>query len=377
MKPIRAATFFGVPLFVTPGGFLLLGGIAVLLALNVYPDVHAEASAGVHVSMAIASALLFVFTIALHELAHCLAARAFHAQVKSVTINFLGGVSQISRESKTPGEELIVAGVGPLTNLVIAVALLGGWRMLGAPNDSAGAIVVVWLGSMNAAIAVLNFVPAFPLDGGRIFRSFAWMVTKNPSRATQATAWVTRVVAWAMMAAGAAVLTGADLVIAASPSSGVWLSFIGFFLSNAANQALFRDRLSTELDRYSAGELMSNPPVVQTSASVGSLARGVLEINPRVCYFVEDEGRLAGIISAYQMREVPLAQWDTTSAGEAMIPRAKLQPTTADRGLAQVLLEMENADITHMPVVTDGRVVGVIGRDRILGVLQKAGLLGR
>jgi Zn-dependent protease len=377
MKPFRTATFFGVPVFVTPGGLLLFAGIAALLATKVYPDVFEQGSIATHVAMAIVSALLFFLTIALHELGHCIVARAFHSQVKSVTINFIGGVSQISRESKTPVEELLVAGIGPVTNLAIAAALLGAWGLMGTPTDSAGGIVMVWLGSMNAAIAVLNFVPAFPLDGGRIFRSFAWMATKNPSRATVATAWVTRGVGWAMMATGAAVLAGADLVVATSPSSGVWLVFIGFFLNNAAAQALFRDRLSTELDRYSAGQLMSNPPVVQTSASVGSLARGVIEINPRVCYFVEDEGRLAGIISSYQMREVPLAQWDTTSAGDAMIPRAKLQPTTADRGLAQVLLDMENADITHMPVVTDGQVVGVIGRDRILGVLQKAGLLGR
>ena len=53
MKPLRAATFFGVPVFVTPGGFLLLGGIAVLLALNVYPQVFEEATTGVHLAMAV------------------------------------------------------------------------------------------------------------------------------------------------------------------------------------------------------------------------------------------------------------------------------------------------------------------------------------
>ena len=356
---------------------LLFGGIAAILATSAYPNVLEKGSVSTHVAMGIASALLFFVTIAIHELGHCLVARAYNAQVKSVTFYFMGGVSQISRESKTPVEELLVAGIGPVTNLLIAAGLFGMWRMFGAPDESAGGIVLLWLASMNAAIAVLNFIPAFPLDGGRIFRSIAWMVTGDPSRATRATAWVTRGVAWAMMASGAAVIAGADLVIANSPSSGIWLVFIGIFLNNAANQALFRDRLATELNRYSAGQLMLDPPVVQASVSVGSLARGVLELNPRVCYFVEEEGRLAGIISAYQIREIPLAAWDTTSAGEAMIPRAKLQSTAADRGLAQVLLDMETADVTHMPVVTDGRVVGVIGRDRILGVLQKAGLIGR
>lgn len=377
MKSLRAGTYFGVPIIFTPGSFLLFGGIAALLATQVYPDLFEQGSTTTHIVMAVVSAFLFFLTIALHELGHCLVARAYRVPVKSITFYFMGGVSQITRDAKTPLEELLIAIVGPATNIAIALALLGGWQVFLGTTETAVGMVVLWLATMNGVIAVLNLVPALPLDGGRIFRSLAWMVTKNPSLSTRSTAWLTRGLAWAMMAAGILAIFRVNVFLANDLTGGAWLLFVGFFLGNAATQALFRDRLSTELDRYSAGELMMNPPVVQSSASVGSLARGVLEINPRVCYFVEDDGRLAGILGAPQMRLVPLGAWDTTSAGDAMVPRARLQATAPDRGLAQVLLEMETDDLTYMPVVDQGRVVGVIGRDRILGVLQKAGLLGK
>jgi predicted transcriptional regulator len=72
---------------------------------------------------------------------------------------------------------------------------------------------------------------------------------------------------------------------------------------------------------------------------------------------------------------VPEPLWDTTTAGEAMVPSAKLRATNPDQSVADVLMEMETEDLTHMPVVKEGRVIGVIGRDRIIGMLQQSGLL--
>ena len=136
-------------------------------------------------------------------------------------------------------------------------------------------------------------------------------------------------------------------------------------------------RVIATLDGYTAGGLMlADPPVVDATMTVGALARGVLEINPRVCYFVEDHGRLAGIIGAYQMRAVPEADWDTTTAGQAMVPSALLHAVAPERSATDVLLELETADLTHLPVVREGRVLGVIGRDRIIGLLKQKGFLG-
>ena len=151
---------------------------------------------------------------------------------------------------------------------------------------------------------------------------------------------------------------------------------IGLFLENAARQSLAQNRFVEALGKYRAGDLMvSNPPVVEGNVSVAALARGVLELNPRVCYFVERDGKLAGIISAYQMRAVPEAMWDATTAAQAMVPSERLHATSPDDRASDVLMAMETEELLHMPVVSDGRVVGVISRDRLISVLRQSGLV--
>jgi CBS domain-containing protein len=161
-----------------------------------------------------------------------------------------------------------------------------------------------------------------------------------------------------------------------SPVQGIWFLFIGFFLETTARQNLVQSRAIRALDRYNAEDLMhADPPVVDRDVAVGLLARGVIELNPRICYFVEDNGKLAGILSAYQMLRIPEARWDATTAGHAMIPSNRLHAVKPDRKASEVLMEMEEEDLTHLPVVQDGRVLGVVGRDRLIGVLRQAGFL--
>jgi CBS domain-containing protein len=214
------------------------------------------------------------------------------------------------------------------------------------------------------------------MDGGRVFRSLIWMVSRNFYSSTMVAAWTGRGIAWAGMGAGILAVMGTNVFIANNPIGGVWLILIGLFLENAARQSLLQTRVVRALERYRATDLMiADPPVVPSDTTIERLASGVLEINPRVCYFVEDQGRLAGIISAYQMVCVPQPAWQTTTAADAMVPATRLVPVDPERLASDILLEMENHEATHFPVVRDGRVIGVIGRDRILNVLHQAGFL--
>ncbi|MEX1103131.1 MAG: site-2 protease family protein, partial [Dehalococcoidia bacterium] len=326
--------------------------------------------------MAAVSAPLFFASIVIHELAHSMVAKFYKIPVKSITLFALGGVAHITRDATRPFAELLMALAGPLMSVVIGFVFFLTWVALGAQEERAVDFVLIGLGGMNVVLAVFNMIPLFPMDGGRVFRSLVWLVTGNYFRATSVAGWTGRVLAWGLMGAGALGMAGVDVYLANDTLSGFWLLAIGFFLENAARTSLVQNRLVAALNRYKTEELMvSDPPVVDSAISVGSLARGVIEINPRVCYFVEDQGKLAGILSAYQMRAVPEPLWDSTTAGEAMVPSAKLRATNPGQSVADVLMEMETENLTHMPVVTEGRVVGVIGRDRIIGMLQQSGLL--
>ena len=376
MSNIKLGSILGIPILVNPSFFLLFAVITVILGTSFYPDVHQDASGWTYAAMAAVSAPLFFASIVIHELAHSMVARWFKIPVRSITLFALGGVAHITRDATRPWSELLMAIAGPLMSLAIGFLFFGAWLAIGASEDRAVDAVLVGLGGMNIVLAIFNMIPLFPMDGGRVFRALVWLVTGSHYRATSVAGWTGRVLAWGLMAAGAMAMTGVDVYLADNTLSGLWLLGIGFFLENAARTSLLQNRLVSALNRYKTSELMvSDPPVVESDISVASLARGVIEINPRVCYFVEHHGALAGILSAYQMRAVPEPLWDTTTAGEAMVPSAQLRATNPDQSVADVLMEMETENLTHMPVVREGRVVGVIGRDRIIGMLQQSGVL--
>ncbi len=377
MRNFKLGTILGIPILVSPSFFVLFAVITVILGANFYPEAHAGASAWTYTLMAMVSAPLFFSSIVLHELGHSVIARFYKIPVKSITLFALGGVAHISRDATRPVAELLMALAGPFMSLLIGGAFIGAWFLFGAGDSSAVDAVLLGLGGMNIVLAIFNLIPLFPMDGGRVFRSIVWLITGNYHRATSIAAWTGRFMAWGLMGAGVLAMTGMDVFLASDTFSGLWLLGIGFFLENAARTSLLQNRLIGALNRYKTQELMIvDPPVVEADMSIAALARGVIDINPRVCYFIEDHGKLAGILSAYQMRAIPEPLWDTTTAAQAMVPTAKLRATGLDRPISDVLVDMEAQDLTHMPVVADGRVVGVIGRDRIIGVLQKDGLIG-
>lgn len=373
---IRVGTLAGIPILISPSWFILFGLTTWLLATQFYPDALQDADRTTHYLMAASSVLLFFASIVIHELAHSLVARAYKIPVKSITLFILGGVAQITREAAKPLHELLMAAAGPLTSFALSAFFFGVWFALGAENTRPVDYVVIWLALMNIVLGVFNFLPAFPMDGGRVFRSICWMVTGNFDRATSIAAWTGRGFAWAGIAAGIAAMAGQNVILANNPASGAWLIFLGLFLENAARRSLQQNRLVGELRLYRAEDVMShNLPVVDGAQTVGSLARGVIDLNPRVCYLVEDHGSLAGLISGYELRSIPENLWDSVTARQAMVPSDALRATAREQLVSDVLLEMEIEELLHMPVVENGRVIGVIARDRIMKLLVQAGLL--
>ncbi|HEY4669344.1 MAG TPA: site-2 protease family protein [Tepidiformaceae bacterium] len=376
MRHIRLGALFGIPILIHPLWFIIFGLTTLILAREVYPSALEDDGTATHVTLALASAVLFFASILLHELAHSLVARVYAIPVKSITLFLFGGVAQITRDATKPLNELLMALAGPATSMLLALAFFAIWALTGGATDRPLEVMLIWLGLMNGVLAVFNMLPAFPMDGGRVFRSAVWLVSGSYHRATSVAAWTGRGFAWAMMTLGFLWLLGFDTYVTGTPVNGGWMILIGLFLENAARQSLAQNRFVEALGKYRAGDLMvSNPPVVEGNVSVAALARGVLELNPRVCYFVERDGKLAGIISAYQMRAVPEAMWDATTAAQAMVPSERLHATSPDDRASDVLMAMETEELLHMPVVSDGRVVGVISRDRLISVLRQSGLV--
>ncbi|MFN8470829.1 MAG: site-2 protease family protein [Anaerolineae bacterium] len=148
--------------------------------------------------------LLFV-CVTLHELGHSLVARVFGIKVNDIVLSPLGGIAFLTRLPEKPLHELLIAVAGPLVNVVIAVFLLAVGILAGVQSESLARMAAalrqpslgtlwLWLILANVSLVLFNIIPAFPLDGGRIFRALLALAMGNV-RATQVAALVGQIMA--------------------------------------------------------------------------------------------------------------------------------------------------------------------------------------
>ncbi|MFI5086691.1 MAG: site-2 protease family protein, partial [Actinomycetales bacterium] len=128
--------------------------------------------------IALVYALLLLFSVLVHELAHALMARTFGWPTQKIVLNLWGGHTQFENFTATPARSLVVAFAGPVANLVLAGA---GWiviSVLPARPDTLTLGVVGLLANIfmwaNLLIGGFNVLPGLPLDGGRLVESIVW-----------------------------------------------------------------------------------------------------------------------------------------------------------------------------------------------------------
>ncbi len=159
-------------------------------------------------------ALMFLVSVAAHELGHALVGRRRGVPAGTVVLGFLGGLAPLSIRAARPRDELLIAIAGPLLSGVAALVLtaLGLLVVTVAPEVGVVADALIVVGLLNLAMATLSLVPAMPVDGGRVVRAIVWARTGDPDRASLVSARVGRLVGWAIVGIGVAAVL-ANLVL--------------------------------------------------------------------------------------------------------------------------------------------------------------------
>ena len=226
--------------------------------------------------LAVLTAFGFFGSILLHELGHAFVAIRRGISISTITLWILGGLTRMDRDSDSPGTEFKVAVAGPLVTLAIVLACLAigvaavgahefARAMLGHRTSTTGGLlaVVAWLGSINLFILILNLIPAFPLDGGRIARSIAWKVTGDRNRGTAVAAALGRALSFVVIAFGLVTLLRGNLF------DGLWLVLIGWFIAQAARGAILQTEFAKRIEGITVADLMDSEPVaIPENASV-------------------------------------------------------------------------------------------------------------
>jgi Zn-dependent protease len=162
----------GIRIGVNWSVLIIVALLAYGLAAGQFPAEVPRRPEAEYVVAAIVTAVAYMGSLLAHELAHSLVARRNGVQVEGITLWLLGGVSRLQGEIPDPGAEVRVAGVGPLTSLVLGgVFTLVAWLLHASGVGGVVVAALAWLGGINILLAVFNVIPAAPLDGGRLLQA--------------------------------------------------------------------------------------------------------------------------------------------------------------------------------------------------------------
>jgi CBS domain-containing protein len=221
---------------------------------------------------------------------------------------------------------------------------------------------------MNLFLGAFNLAPGFPMDGGRILRSALWGLTGNYRQSTRWASRVGQLMAYTLMAVGFAGII--RLIPWLDPVGSLWLIVLGMFLESAARQSWRQVRTLEFLKTFHARDVMTTDfPTIEASASIAE----VLAANPAAlragCVFVVEDERVVGFIQADALRSLSRAGWQTTPAGELMTPAARVRVAGPEEDAASILQTMEAEDLSGLPVVAGGRLLGFVSREGLARLL--------
>jgi len=365
-RSFQIARIRGIAIEIHPSWLLILGLITWTLADSFFPDQYPNWNTATYWVVGGTAALLLFATVLVHELAHALVAIRRGLPVPKITLFIFGGVSQMSRQPRTAGEEFAIAAAGPATSVVIAIVSAAAGFGLHTINEQAEA-VAYYLAIVNTLLAFFNFLPGFPLDGGRVLRSLAWRRTKSFRRATEIAAGVGETFGYALMAGGVV------LLLAGAAIDGLWFLFIGWFLMSAAKGESQNLQLEGILAKLKARDVMREDfATVTPGHSVQEVVDDYMVGRGERAVVVADERGVLGLITVSDVSRVPRATWPNAPVQGVMTPREKVVTVAADAVARDVLVLIGERRLNQIPVLDGGRMIGMITRRELLDRIQLA-----
>jgi CBS domain-containing protein len=243
------------------------------------------------------------------------------------------------------------------------------WFVLGQREDEPASLVLEWLFLMNLVLAIFNMAPGFPMDGGRVLRSLLWGVSGNLLKATRLATLVGRGLGYSLMLVGFLSLVGVISFI--DPWSGVWMGLLGMFLESSAKQSWFQARAMETLSKYTTADVLDEDTETVTE---NEPARRMADRGGRhFAYFVTDEDeRVVGVVTDRELDARKPAEARNLTAGQLMVKPEDFETAAPSETGDKLLQRMEGSSLWHLPVVSEGRLIGTVSKEKLLLLLARA-----
>jgi Zn-dependent protease len=378
---IKLMDLFGIRVGVDGSWFLIL--FLMIFWLSGYFRHSLHSSDGVAYLTTVVTVLVLFASLIVHELGHALVARSQGIEVRRIDLFLFGGLTQMSRDAASPGEDFKIAAAGPLATLgfvllclALDLAIVGPHRLVHAAKlDSTVRITPVllslsWLLFWNVLLLVFNLVPAFPLDGGRIARSIVWRVTGEKQRGTRIAAKMGQ--GFAVILAG----LGVWLMLGYASFTGLWLIAIAFLLGQSARGAMMQTALSERIEGVRVADIMDPQPVAISAPTPVSQALDEFFLRYGWSWFpvIDEAGRFVGIARRERLQATQDAGEGWLTVGSALeSEEAGTWRVDEDRPLTDVLSSEALGRLgALMAVDAEGVLRGVVTVKQVRRALQTA-----
>lgn len=332
-----------------------------------FPATYPGLSSYVYAWMGIVVAIGVFFSIVFHEFSHSIVARRFGMPIRGITLFIFGGVAEMEQEPESPRAEFLMAVAGPISSFLLALVL---WLLeavaLAWALPSAVIGVLATLVTINLMVAIFNLVPAFPLDGGRMFRAVLWHYRQDLYSATNIASRFGRGFGLVLMVLGAVTFINGNLL------GGMWWFVIGLFIRGVATSSYQTLILKDIVSDQPVRQFMRGDPV--TVAPAISIAEWIEDYVYRHHYKmfpVVDGSRLLGCVTIDRIRSIDKSQWPQTTVGEILEPVSADNAVSADEDTMTLLPQMlQRGGRSRYMVVDDGKLVGIIALKDLLELLS-------
>ncbi len=360
--------WFGIAFYLDASWFLIAAIVTYQLSEKFFPaELHGR-SHGVYLALGTGAALLFFLSILLHELGHSLISQRCGIPVPRITLLFVGGLAEISREPDDAKSELKIALGGPAVSVLLSILFKLAQFGFAALGFSGLALVCDWLAQTNLALVIFNMIPGYPLDGGRVLRALIWAKTGRLRRATYISSRIGIGFSWLL------IFVGAWLLLRPEPAwNGFVFLLIGFFLKSAAESGYANAVQREVLAGVRVRDLMTaNPAVIPDTLPLNLAVEDFFLSGHYVVYPVcAADGEFRGLLQLDFLKEVPREKWPYTSVGDVVAEKSSdALRIGVNESAARAMRLLLAPELSRLAVIEEGRLVGIVTRHDILNFIE-------
>jgi Zn-dependent protease/CBS domain-containing protein len=367
------ADILGFKIRIDPSWLLIAALIVWSLANGYFPDELPGLSQLEYAALGTFSMFGLFASLILHELSHSLVARRYNLAISGITLFVFGGVAELEEEPKTPSSEFWIAIAGPIMSFCLAGIFYVLAALLTYLDISPTLIVVVgYLALINFVLAVFNLIPAFPLDGGRIFRAALWAYKKDLLQATSIAS--TMGVGFGLFL----VITGILSVFSQNLIGGLWSILIGFFVISASRSSYQNLVTASLMKGINVDTLMSRDVyTTQITNSVLDVVDNTI-IAKNVTFVPVLEGdHILGFVTLSMLQEIDAENRDTTLIGDIYAPTNAQNTISSDEMMDDAFKKISSNGIRKLIVERNGQLAGVLTLSDMLTFLAIRGGIGQ